>query len=266
MFTLRHLAVLLFCIGTARAAPTESLSDKVLLSSLKVAIDAGDVGRAQELMKEIDRRGTLTLSKLDNANPKEDEKAASALLAEIRALLSSGQIDEAKTKAAGAASKYSKTSAFRSIQRISAELSLIGTLAPEIKVDHWLSNQDRLMPLDAEVTILIFWEEWCSHCQREVPRLSKTFERFESKGLQVIGVTRVTKSSTRAKVIDFVQDQEVAYPVGQDIKGSDGKGVLSTAFRVVGIPAAGVVKDGTIVWRGHPRALTDALIEGWLQD
>ena len=122
------------------------------------------------------------------------------------------------------------------------------------------------MPLDAEVTILIFWEEWCSHCQREVPRLSKTFERFESKGLQVIGVTRVTKSSTRAKVIDFVQDQEVAYPVGQDIKGSDGKGVLSTAFRVVGIPAAGVVKDGTIVWRGHPRALTDALIEGWLQD
>ena len=38
---------------------------------------------------------------------------------------------------------------------------------------------------------------------------------------------------------------------------------MSQHFNVSGIPAAAVVKDGKIVWRGHPARLTDEMIQGW---
>ena len=37
-------------------------------------------------------------------------------------------------------------------------------------------------------------------------------------------------------------------------------GDVSKEFAVSGIPAAAIVKDGEIVWRGHPGRLDDDLI------
>jgi hypothetical protein len=39
---------------------------------------------------------------------------------------------------------------------------------------------------------------------------------------------------------------------------------MSTYFGVRGIPAAAVVKDGQIVWRGHPARITEDMLKGWL--
>ena len=41
-------------------------------------------------------------------------------------------------------------------------------------------------------------------------------------------------------------------------------GALAEYFSVKGIPAAAVVKDGRIVWRGHPIRLTSELLDSWL--
>ena len=41
-------------------------------------------------------------------------------------------------------------------------------------------------------------------------------------------------------------------------------GDASKAFGVSGIPAAAVVKDGKVVWRGHPGRLTEQMIESWI--
>jgi thiol-disulfide isomerase/thioredoxin len=266
MSCLRVIFMLLLCVCTAQATPAEPQSDEALLSSLKVAIDAGDISRIQTLMSEVDRRGKLTLSKHGSLNSEEKEKAAAELLTAIRQLVANADIQDAKTKIAELESKYSGTRALRSAARISVELALIGSAAPEVQVDSWLANADRLQPLGTKTTVLIFWEEWCPHCRIQVPRLNKLFERYGSSGLQVIGITRVTKSSTQAKVIDFIKAQGVTYPIGQDIKNADNKGTLSTAFSISGIPAVGVVKDGTIIWRGHPAALKDELVAGWLRD
>jgi hypothetical protein len=39
---------------------------------------------------------------------------------------------------------------------------------------------------------------------------------------------------------------------------------MSDYFAVSGIPAAAVIKDGKVVWRGHPGRLTDDMINAWL--
>ena len=36
---------------------------------------------------------------------------------------------------------------------------------------------------------------------------------------------------------------------------------MSSSFAVTGIPAAALVKDGKVVWRGHPARLDDALLD-----
>ena len=41
-------------------------------------------------------------------------------------------------------------------------------------------------------------------------------------------------------------------------------GSLSQYFNVGGIPAAAVVKDGKVVWRGHPARLSEQMLKDWI--
>ena len=86
----------------------------------------------------------------------------------------------------------------------------------------------------------------CSRCSRR------------RRCLNIVGLTKITKSSTEAKVTQFIETNGLQFPIAKE------RGDLSQYFGVSGIPAAAVVKDGTIIWRGHPNGLNDALIQAWL--
>ena len=107
-------------------------------------------------------------------------------------------------------------------------------------------------------TLLVFWEEWCPHCKREVPKMQALYSGLKDDGLQVVGLTKITRSSTEEKVTSFIAEKEIAYPVAKET------GELSQYFNVSGIPAAAVLKDGKVVWRGHPAQLNEAKLKAWL--
>jgi thioredoxin-like negative regulator of GroEL len=50
----------------------------------------------------------------------------------------------------------------------------------------------------------------------------------------------------------------VDYPIAKET------GELSRYFNVSGIPAAAVIKDGKVVWRGHPAQLKEDQLKSWL--
>ena len=108
------------------------------------------------------------------------------------------------------------------------------------------------------VTLLAFWEAWCPHCQREVPELEATYKSLSPQGLQIVGLTKITKSATEEKVTEFIKEKGVTYPMAKET------GALSEYFGVSGIPAAAVVKDGKVVWRGHPARLDEETLKAWL--
>ena len=56
----------------------------------------------------------------------------------------------------------------------------------------------------------------------------------------------MSRNKSKEEVMSFLQDKKVSYPNAKE------NGKLSSHFNVSGIPAAAVVKDGKIVWRGHP--------------
>lgn len=187
----------------------------------------------------------------------EDEGPAAELLKDATKANESGDYDTAKAKLAELKEKYPATRAAKAAARLESELEIIGKAAGTMQVEKWF--QGNVGSLDDGVTLLVFWEVWCPHCKREVPKLGETYNKFSSKGLKMVGLTKQTRDITEEQVTSFLSENKVVYPIAKE-QGD----AMSQNFGVRGIPAAAVVKDGKVVWRGHPARLTDAMIEDWL--
>jgi thiol-disulfide isomerase/thioredoxin len=179
---------------------------------------------------------------------------------EITALVNAGKTEEAKARLAEARKKYARSRYAQPLVTMATELDVVGKANPDDwGIEKWYQGQSEVdLTSDSKTTLVVFWEEWCPHCRREVPKMQQIYQNFKGQGLQVVGLTKVNKTATEEKVTKFIEDQKVAYPMAKE----DGK--ASEFFAVRGIPAAAVVKDGKVVWRGHPARLTDAQIKAWL--
>ena len=178
----------------------------------------------------------------------------------IAQLAARGDQVAAKAQMTTFMSKYAGTDAAKRAARLNQELQVVGKPAPpQVSVEKWYVGSDESVDLTADgLTLMVFWEEWCPHCKREVPKMQATYDKFSANGLNIVGLTKITKSSTEAKVTQFIQTNGLQFPIAKE------RGDLSQYFGVSGIPAAAVVKDGKIIWRGHPNAINDALIQAWL--
>jgi thiol-disulfide isomerase/thioredoxin len=188
-----------------------------------------------------------------------DQRANEALRS-VMALSAQGNQLAAKEEMTAFLAKYSGTDAAKRAVRLNQELAVVGKPAPsELVVEKWYSGDGESVDLDGEgVSLVVFWEEWCPHCKREVPKLQATYDKFQDAGLSIVALTKITKSSTDEKVAAFIEANSLAFPIAKE------RGDVSRYFNVSGIPAAAVVQDGQIIWRGHPGQLNDTMIQGWL--
>ncbi|RKZ16706.1 hypothetical protein DRQ53_05675 [bacterium] len=90
--------------------------------------------------------------------------------------------------------------------------------------------------------LLVFWETWCPYSQRAVPALEPIFRDYRSSGLEVIGLTRMTRNSTEEKVRAFVAENEISFAVAKD----DGR--AWNWFEAQGTPWMAIVRNGRVVW------------------
>lgn len=184
-----------------------------------------------------------------------NEQTAQNLLREATGDMEGGNYDAAKAKIDKIVGEFGGTRAARSAARVKMELDVIGKDAPALATEKWYQGAEG----DSKATLLVFWEVWCPHCRREVPKLEETFKKYGSQGLGVVGLTKQTRDITDEQVTEFIKENNISYPVAKEAGQS-----MSDAFGVRGVPAAAVVKDGKVVWRGHPARIDDAMIEGWL--
>jgi thiol-disulfide isomerase/thioredoxin len=187
------------------------------------------------------------------------EQQAQAMLNEINQLVMDNKVDEAKTKLAEFQKKYGGTRAGQGAVRLQQELAVVGKEAPkEWGIEKWFQGESSVDLASKGTTVVVFWEEWCPHCRREVPKLQQIYETYKGKGLQLVGLTKVNRGATDDSVRTFITDSKVSYPIAKE------DGSMSTYFGVSGVPAAAVVKNGKVVWRGHPVRLTDEMVKAWL--
>ncbi len=218
------------------------------------------IGQLENRVEQLERRLGALQKQVEASLPPSpaEEQKANALLGEIQGLAQKGDIDAAKKKLDELNKDYSGTQAQRRAGRLNQEFSVIGKPAPtKYEIEKWYQGKSDVTLDNSKTTLLVFWEEWCPHCQREVPKMQKIHDDYAAKGLQVVGLTKITRSATEEKVLKFMADRKVTYPVAKETGG------ISQYFNVSGIPAAAVVKDGKVVWRGHPGSINDAMLKEW---
>ncbi len=187
----------------------------------------------------------------------EEEKAAASLYGEVNKLISEDKVDAAKAKLKELMSKYGNTRSAARAKRLVAELEVVGKTATSFGgnswAEEWFVGGASDVDLTSGVDLVVFWEIWCPHCRSEVPKLQEMSQTYAGR-MDIVGLTRLTRSSTAEKVKEFIEEQKLTYPMAKE------NGSVAEHFAVSGIPAAALVKDGTIVWRGHPGRLSEDTI------
>jgi thiol-disulfide isomerase/thioredoxin len=108
---------------------------------------------------------------------------------------------------------------------------------------------------DGEVEVVVFFEVWCPHCRNEMPHLTAL---DAMPGVEVVALTRQSRGVTDDQVQSFVEQHHLPFGVAQVDEQ------LAQKLGIRGIPRAVVVKDGTIVWDGHPGKLGEQDLQRWL--
>ncbi len=227
------------------------------LLALSACSDPALSKKVEDLEARVAKIEEAPAAKGDAAANNADEAEARKLYTEAQKALQEGNTDEAKAKFKEMTEKFKGTRYAAPAARMLGELELVGKEVTDLEIEKWYQGETSLA--DGDATLLVFWEVWCPHCKREVPKLQATYEKYHDKGLNVIGLTKVTRGKTDEDVTAFISENKIGYPIAKE---QDGK--ASTTFAVSGVPAAAVVKDGKVVWRGHPAQLKDAQIEGWI--
>jgi tetratricopeptide (TPR) repeat protein len=129
----------------------------------------------------------------------------------------------------------------------------------DLGIEEWF--QGRATPDDTGTTLLLFFETWCPFSQRAVPRLEQIYEEHKDQGLELVGLTRLTRTATEESVRDYIEYNGLTFPVAKE----DGQ---ATEFFNPngGVPALAVVRDGNLVWKGHPSRVSDAMLTGLVSD
>jgi thiol-disulfide isomerase/thioredoxin len=71
-------------------------------------------------------------------------------------------------------------------------LDLVGKPAPALEAGEWLGPRPpSLASLHGHPVLLFFWAHWCPDCKREAPILASLLATYGSKGLVVVGPTKL---------------------------------------------------------------------------
>ena len=80
--------------------------------------------------------------------------------------------------------------------------SFIGKDAPAFLLPDRNGKKFALKNLLGEYTIIDFWASWCIPCRYEIPNVKKLYEKYHSKGLEVVSISSDMKDANWIKALD----------------------------------------------------------------
>jgi thiol-disulfide isomerase/thioredoxin len=133
-----------------------------------------------------------------------------AIEVESQVLAARGQRTQAVAVLQTALHTYGSTSIRARLQKNLNLLSFEGKLAPALKGEQFLgSKPPALAGLKGSPVLLFFWAHWCVDCKGEAPIITQLRTEFASKGLTVLGPTRLYGYT--AQVENATPSDELAY-------------------------------------------------------
>ncbi|WP_339744097.1 redoxin domain-containing protein [uncultured Rubinisphaera sp.] len=155
------------------------------------------------------------------------------------------------------------------------DLLTIGSKAPDINVEHWVSDNDGKYEhvtdfKDGNVYIVEFWATWCGPCIASMPHISDLQKKYADQDVQVISISDESLDTVQAFLAKPVRGDDTgktyaeltsSYCLTTDPDGSVNKDYMQAAGQN-GIPTAFLVgKTGLIEWIGHPMTMDKPLAQ-----
>jgi thiol-disulfide isomerase/thioredoxin len=96
------------------------------------------------------------------------------------------------------------------------------------------------------VVLVDFWASWCGPCRSEMPRLIAIYEKYKSKGLEIVGVSL---DANKESWINGIEQLGITWPQISDLKYWNSEG--SKLYGILSIPHTVLIdRGGTIIARG----------------
>ena len=177
----------------------------------RAALDQSQYDEAAAYAKQTK---TLALEQLKqhplDAEPHLPLALGAALEVQAQVLAARGQRTQALTLLRTALQNYGNTSIRARLQKNLNLLSFEGRAAPALKEDQYLgSKPPALAQLKGSPVLLFFWAHWCADCKAEAPIITQLRSEFASKGLAVLGPTRLYGYT--AQIQNATPSDELAY-------------------------------------------------------
>ena len=126
-------------------------------------------------------------------------------------------------------------------------------------------NPIKLSDYSGKVMLVNLWATWCGPCRMETPELVKLHKEFQSRGVEMIGLSTEDPEASAESVSEFVREYNVDYHIGWATRE-----VAQTLMQGrTSIPQSFVIaRDGRIVKRfiGFRPDLTPSQIKAALEE
>ncbi len=239
------------------AALTELHGD----NDIRVLVARGDVAA---YLEEIDRLGDarqLSKEVWDDLKENLGIDSAQTLLEQVRyswLLLESGRIEEAQEKARDALDRILKQVSEDHIMARRARSSLAAAYIIQNKIDSarvLYGNFEVPEKFGIERTfqgefdleskpfqLLIFFETWCPYSHQAMIRFEEVNRQYSQFGLNVLGLTNITKSSTESEVERYLDENNISFAAFKE------NGRSWNYFKCDGTPSIRLLCKGYLIW------------------
>ncbi|WP_235938066.1 peroxiredoxin family protein [Chitinophaga solisilvae] len=189
-----------------------------------------DMGERVKLLIKMYPNTPVLLYALDYLHPRRDKELIAAELGKL--IKKYPYLEEAKRKQQDIAHAEAV-----------ARKTGIGATAMNFTQQNVKGDPVKLTDYRGKYVLLDFWASWCGPCRAENPNVLENYEKYHSKGLEILGVSLDDKKDAWVKAI---KDDGLTWEHVSDLKGW--RNVVAKEYNIRAVPSNFLLdKDGKII-------------------
>ncbi len=185
-----------------------------------------DSVRADSLSKELQKPYEVMVSQYSEIVAKKIKENASsfASIMAIQQLRPENYLDVYKALDKGLSQKYPDNADIKSFHGMVQQTEMMvartqaiktGAEAPELILPMPNDKDFALSSLRGKVVLIDFWASWCAPCRKELPNVKRAYEKYKSKGFEILGVSL---DKDRTAWLEAISKEGLTWPQVSDLK------------------------------------------------